>query len=81
MDLEDDKISNKKVMISQKHKDTHKEEEANHIITKINKEIMKIVKIMGTEGEGNITIKEDSKIIGEGTTELKINKKMNIKGK
>lgn len=42
---------------------------------------MKIVKIMGTEGEGNITIKEDSKIIGEGTTELKINKKMNIKGK
>ena len=60
---------------------TNKEVEENSILIRILIELMKIVKIMGTEGEGSKTIKEDSKIIEVVTMELKINKKMNIKGK
>ena len=59
----------------------NKEEEENSILTRIHIELMKMVKIMGTEVEGHITIKEGSKIFEVVTMELKINKKMNIKGK
>jgi hypothetical protein len=81
MDLEENKISNtNQTMINPKLNLTNKEEEVNQIISLINKDIMKMVKIMGTEEEVNIIIKEVSQIIEVETIHLKTNKKMNIKG-
>ena len=81
MDLEENKISNtNQTMINPKHNLINKEEEVNQIISLINKDIMKMVKIMETEVEVNIIIKEVSQIIEVETIHLKTNKKMNIKG-
>ena len=81
MDLEENKISNtNQTMINPKLNLTNKEEEVNQIISLINKDIMKMVKIMETEVEVNIIIKEVSQIIEVETIHLKTNKKMNIKG-
>lgn len=84
MDLEENKISNSRmVMIIPKHKDILIKKEANNIISRINKEIMNMSKIIKAKAEGLIFIKEDSNIIEEEeeTTEFKINMKMNIIGK